>query len=111
MSINSIRLSAYGFRMEAVGSKKFIKRERDAFLEFAAGRVNETAQKLAEAVCAEPLHPFCNCAMPGVDSDQEREKPKKNVRRVHISITERCKNIDDGNVKDSRLQSGGIQCI
>lgn len=58
MSINSIRLSAYGFRMEAVGSKKFIKRERDAFLEFAAGRVNETAQKLAEAVCAEPLHPF-----------------------------------------------------
>ena len=66
MSINSIRLSAYGFRMEAVGSKKFIKRERDAFLEFAAGRVNETAQKLAEAVCAEPLHPFCNCAMPGV---------------------------------------------
>ena len=37
MSINSIRLSAYGFRMEAVGSKKFIKRERDAFLEFAAG--------------------------------------------------------------------------
>lgn len=56
MSINSIRLSAYGFRMEAVGSKKFIKRERDAFLEFAAGRVNETAQKLAEAVCAEPLH-------------------------------------------------------
>lgn len=36
---------------------------------------------------------------------------KKNVRRVHISITERCKNIDDGNVKDSRLQSGGIQCI
>ena len=71
MSINSIRLSAYGFRMEAVGSKKFIKRERDAFLEFAAGRVNETAQKLAEAVCAEPLHPFCNCAMPGVDSDQD----------------------------------------
>ena len=28
MSINSIRLSAYGFRMEAVGSKKFIKREK-----------------------------------------------------------------------------------
>ena len=50
MSINSIRLSAYGFHMEAVGSKKFIKRERDAFLEFAAGRVNETAQKLAESV-------------------------------------------------------------
>ena len=44
MSINAIRLSAYGFRMEAVGGKKFIKRERDAFLEFAAGRVNETAQ-------------------------------------------------------------------
>ena len=36
MSINAIRLSAYGFRMEAVGGKKFIKRERDAFLEFAA---------------------------------------------------------------------------
>ena len=66
MSINSIRLSAYGFRMEAVGSKKFIKQERNAFLEFAAGRVNETAQKLAESVyagAAEPLHPFCGCAM------------------------------------------------
>ena len=85
MSINSIRLSAYGFRMEAVGSKKFIKRERDAFLEFAAGRVNETAQKLAEAVCAEPLHPFCNCAMPGVDSDQEREKPKDTGKELNIT--------------------------
>lgn len=85
MSINSIRLSAYGFRMEAVGSKKFIKRERDAFLEFAAGRVNETAQKLAEAVCAEPLHPFCNCAMPGVDSDQEREKSKNTGKELNIT--------------------------
>lgn len=28
MSINAIRLSAYGFRMEAVGGKKFIKREK-----------------------------------------------------------------------------------
>lgn len=85
MSINSIRLSAYGFRMEAVGSKKFIKRERDAFLEFAAGRVNETAQKLAEAVCAEPLHPFCNCAMPGVDSDQEHEKSKDTGKELNIT--------------------------
>ena len=85
MSINSIRLSAYGFRMEAVGSKKFIKRERNAFLEFAAGRVNETAQKLAEAVCAEPLHPFCNCAMPGVDSDQEREKSKNTGKELNIT--------------------------
>ena len=85
MSINSIRLSAYGFRMEAVGSKKFIKRERDAFLEFAAGRVNETAQKLAEAVCAEPLHPFCNCAMPGVDSDQEHEKSKDTRKELNIT--------------------------
>ena len=85
MSINSIRLSAYGFRMEAVGSKKFIKRERDAFLEFAAGRVNATAQKLAEAVCAEPLHPFCNCAMPGVDSDQEHEKSKDTGKELNIT--------------------------
>lgn len=85
MSINSIRLSAYGFRMEAVGSKKFIKRERNAFLEFAAGRVNETAQKLAEAVCAEPLHPFCNCAMPGVDSDQEHEKSKDTGKELNIT--------------------------
>lgn len=85
MSINSIRLSAYGFRMEAVGSKKFIKRERDAFLEFAAGRVNETAQKLAEAVCAEPLHPFCNCAMPGVDTDQEHEKSKDTGKELNIT--------------------------
>lgn len=47
----------------------------------------------------------------GKIQNPELEQSKKNVRRVHSSITERCKNIDDGNVKDSRLQSGGIQCI
>ena len=31
---------------------------------------------------------------------------QKRKRRVHSSITERRKNIDDGNVKDCRLQSG-----
>lgn len=37
---------------------------------------------------------------------QNLNSRKKNVRRVHSSITERRKNIDDGNVKDCRLQSG-----
>lgn len=86
MSINSIRLSAYGFRMEAVGSKKFIKQERNAFLEFAAGRVNETAQKLAESVyagAAEPLHPFCGCAMQ--DEKEEHEKPESTGKGVNIT--------------------------
>ena len=40
------------------------------------------------------------------NENPESEQPKKNVRRVHSSITERRKNIDDGNVKDCRLQSG-----
>ena len=62
MSINSIRLSAYGFRMEAVGSKKFIKRERDAFLEFAAGRVNEISRGSMRRTVASILqlrHAWC----------------------------------------------------
>lgn len=80
MSINSIRLSAYGFHMEAVGSKKFIERQRDAFLEFATRRMNETAQ-----ICAEPLHQFCDCAMNEEDSDRDCEKSKYTGKELNVT--------------------------
>ena len=36
--MNEIRLKAYGFSMEAVGSKKFIAQEREAFLDFTESK-------------------------------------------------------------------------
>lgn len=110
MSINSIRLSAYGFHMEAVGSKKFIKRERDAFLEFAAGRVNETAQKLAESVyagVAEPLHPFCRCTMQDERTEHECEKTESTGKSV--SVTHKYKKTFTLDELRTLIRSGEIQ--
>ena len=38
---------AYGFSMEAVGSKKFIAQEREAFLDFTEEKVSKAAMKLS----------------------------------------------------------------
>lgn len=40
--MNEIRLKAYGFSMEAVGSKKFIAQEREAFLDFTEEKTSAT---------------------------------------------------------------------
>lgn len=45
--MNEIRLKAYGFSMEAVGSKKFIAQEREAFLDFTEEKVSKAAMKLS----------------------------------------------------------------
>ena len=45
--MNEIRLKAYGFSMEAVGSKKFTAQEREAFLDFTEEKVSKAAMKLS----------------------------------------------------------------
>ena len=45
--MNEIRLKAYGFSMEAVGSKKFIAQEREAFLDFTEEKALKAAMKLS----------------------------------------------------------------
>lgn len=45
--MNEIRLKAYGFSMEAVGSQKFIAQEREAFLDFTEEKALKAAMKLS----------------------------------------------------------------
>lgn len=51
--MNEIRLKAYGFSMEAVGSKKFIAQEREAFLDFTEEKVSKAAMKLSSMTSSE----------------------------------------------------------
>lgn len=54
--MNEIRLKAYGFSMEAVGSKKFIAQEREAFLDFTEEKVSKAAMKLSRDGARAEVH-------------------------------------------------------